>query len=201
MSSSIDTKPAGTQPADSQLAGGTEAAGAVVPGPGPGTRRPGFWTGRSELVVAALVLAVAVFLTVGTVTMEVTGDAVPGPRFFPVIVCVVLYVMAGVLTVQVLRRPRIPEARTEAAETPKAHSDWRTVGIIVGAVTAFILVLNPVGWILSSAMLFWSVCYALGSKRPIFDLSLAILFASAIQLAFNAGLGLPLPSGFLEGVI
>ncbi len=50
-------------------------------------------------------------------------------------------------------------------------------------------------------MLFWIISYALGSKRKLFDFGVAIIFASCTQLAFSAGLGLNLPSGFLGGIL
>lgn len=186
--------------------------------------RRSFWAGRSELIVVALVLSVAVFLTVNTITMDVAGDSVPGPQFFPTIICVLLYVMAGALAFQILRRPadragtlddgtgpdadgdataadRTADVEPAKSARPKTYTDWKTVGLLVGSIVLFILLLPIAGWILSAAFLFWMVCFALGSKRRLFDASLAILFASAIQLAFNALLGLNLPSGFLEGVL
>ena len=194
-------------------------------------RITGFWSGRSELIVPALVFTLAGFLSYGTATMQVMGTSVPGPQFFPTIVCVLLFVVAAIHTVQILRTRRFPHADSEGqnpdfstdmlgdlADTErksiygpgtqpsatgkrKAYSDWKTLGMIVGAVAAFIVALPVLGWILSAAGLFWVVCRALGSRRPLFDLSVSILFSSVIQLAFNAGLGLNLPSGFLEGLI
>jgi len=188
-----------------------------------------FWTGRSELVVVALLYLLAILLTIGTVTMNVLGEAVPGPRFFPVVVCVLLYLTATALAISVLRQPHLPDAdphpghgefsadmlsdlghvNEELVDTPDAgppprwrtYSDWKTLGLIFGAAAVFIVLLNMAGWILSAAFLFWVVCRALGSRRPVFDLGVALLISSAIQLAFNAGLGLPLPPGFLEGTL
>ena len=60
---------------------------------------------------------------------------------------------------------------------------------------------DPAGWIIAAAMLFWGVSYALGSRRPVFDISVALVMSSVIQLIFGAALGLNLPAGFLEGVL
>lgn len=191
--------------------------------------RTGFWTGRSELTLVALLYLAAVLLTLGTISMDVQGEAVPGPRFFPVLVCVLLYSTATFLAVHVLRHPHQPDTdphpghgdfsadmlrdlgdvddESTAARGPGAsarwrtYSDWKTLGQILGAAAIFILVLQVVGWVLSAAFLFWVVCHALGSRRPVFDAGVALIFSSLIQLAFNAGLGLPLPPGFLEGLL
>ena len=87
------------------------------------------------------------------------------------------------------------------SKTWKTYSDWRTVGLLVGGVVAFVLVLEPLGWIISAAALFWLVAYALGSRRPIFDMGVGLLFSSIIQLAFGAALGLSLPSGLVGGIL
>jgi putative tricarboxylic transport membrane protein len=186
-----------------------------------------FWTGRSEFAVVALLYAIAVFLTVGTVTMKVMGSSVPGPQFFPVIVCILLYGSATALAINIIRHPKVADTAAHpghgdfspdmlrylgdlsdnsdplprpAAQTWSTHSDWKTVGQVVGALVGFVLLLEILGWILCAAALFWVVARALGSTRPLFDIGLALLMSSFIQLAFNAGLGLPLPSGFVGGL-
>jgi putative tricarboxylic transport membrane protein len=193
-------------------------------------RRRNFWTGRSELLVVGLLYAVAIFLTIGTATMNVQGSAVPGPQFFPILVCIVLYATATLLAIHVTRHPRIPDAQrhpgsgnfsadmlrdlahmpdgdrhteTPAAApgAPRTYTDWKTVGQIIAGLVGFTLILKLAGWIISAALLFWIVSRALGSKRPVFDLGVGVIFSAAIQLAFNAGLGLNLPSGFLGGML
>lgn len=77
--------------------------------------------------------------------------------------------------------------------------DWRTVAITVGTIAAFIAVLPLIGWLLSAAALFWVLAWAFGSKRPLFDIAIAVIISSLVQLLFGAGLGLTLPSGILEG--
>lgn len=196
-------------------------------GQAPPLRRPAL-EGRSELIVVAVLYAVAIFLTIGTATMNVQGSASPGPQFFPTLVCIALYAVATALAISVIRRPNVPdtrihpgrgnfsgamlddlsgehefETRHDDGEHPvyKTYSDWRTVGLVLGAVVAFTAMLNILGWILSAAFLFWVICYAMGSKRQLFDIGVSLLFASAVQLAFSAGLGLNLPAGFLGGML
>lgn len=166
----------------------------------------GFWTGRSSLVVAALILALAIYLTVGITTMEIPeGAKTPGPTFFPIILAICAYVLAGLLTLQALRHPEVPETDQEQIQitgrTHRTHSDWKALGTVLAAFLAFSLLLVPVGWILSAALLFWLISWALGSKQPLFDAGLSLVFSSAIQVAFSAGLGLNLPPGLMEGIL
>jgi len=189
-----------TQTPDAVKAGGSQPS--ISPTQASEPNR--FWAGRSELIVPALVLALAGFLTWQTATMQVLGSSVPGPQFFPTIVCVLLYAVVIAHTVQILRSPRGLDESTSESDQNAGHtmySDWKTVGMVVGGVAGFILLLPVAGWIISAAALFWVVARALGSKRALFDVSIAVLFSSVIQLAFNAGLGLNLPSGFLEGLL
>lgn len=161
------------------------------------------WTRRySELIVVAGVLALAVFLTVETVRMEVPeGAGTPGPQFFPVVVAGFLYVQAVLLAIDVLRHPAGDTDDSEPAVPAAPKSDLRTMGLALGALVIFVLILVPVGWLIAATFLFWAICTVLGSRRPVFDLAIAALVAAVIQLAFSAGLGLNLPAGIFEGVL
>ncbi|TFD54071.1 tripartite tricarboxylate transporter TctB family protein [Cryobacterium frigoriphilum] len=207
----------------------TDAAASASP-----TGSPQSWlAGRSELVVAALTLGIAVFLTIGIVTMDIPdGAGAPGPTFFPTIVAALLYVLAVLLAVQVVRAPRPIDGDSNSSRVgvssdllndvgdidttseirvirstvhPKTTAkigltDWKTTGIVLACVIVFVLILQPVGWLLSAAALFWALARALGSRRPVFDIGVSLIFSSCMQLAFSAGLGLTLPSGILTGV-
>jgi len=78
-------------------------------------RTPRWYTGRSELVIVAGVLALAAVMTVGTVTMDVPADvALPGPQFFPGLVSAFLWIAGVALLVEVLRTTR----RSHVADDP-----------------------------------------------------------------------------------
>lgn len=194
-------------------------------------RITGFWSGRSELVVSALILLLATAVAIGTVTMDVMGDTIPGPQFFPTLVCILLYVLGVLHAISVIRTRRFPHGAdprshdfsvdllAEIGDTERntvigkpgrrprttgrlrAYSDWKTIGWVIGGIVLFILTLPVLGWIISAAGLFWIVCKAFGSARPVFDVGVALLFSSITYLAFNVGLGLNLPIGFLEGAL
>lgn len=161
------------------------------------TSGPG--AGRSGLVVAAILVALGIYLTAGILTMDVPeGAKMPGPKFFPILITIATFILAALLAVHTLRRPDPVPA---LAPGQRFFSDWKPLTLVFFAFLAFALLLVPVGWLLSAALLFWCVSAALGSKRRLFDVGLSLVFSACIQLAFGAGLGLNLPAGILEGIL
>lgn len=96
---------------------------------------------------------------------------------------------------------RVVTAAAGEERKKRTGTDWKTLGIVFAALAGTALLLEPLGWIITAAVLFWVVAYALGSKRHLFDIGVAFLFSSLVQLSFSAGLGLTLPSGILSGVL
>lgn len=177
----------------------TEGGGSTVARPG------GPLAGRAGLVLAGLMALLGVYLTVGVVTMDVPeGSESPGPTFFPTLLAVACFVLAVALVVQLVRHPEPPtadEALDEYGGQHRTFSDFRALGITVVGFLAFALLLEPLGWILSAALLFWSIAFAMGSRRGLVDVAVALTLSCAVQVAFSAGLGLSLPGGPLEGIL
>lgn len=191
--------------------------------------RWGWFAGRGELGFVAVAITFATILLYGGLTMTVLGTQTPGPQFFPILIAILLYIASAAILFSVLRNPQLPDGEphpgrgnfskdllsdvgmidrervrrrySRYSEQWATYSDWKTVGFVVGGLVIFTIALNPVGWILSATFLFWVVVRALGSKRTFLDIGVSLLFASIVQLAFNEGLGLPLPPGFLEGLL
>lgn len=163
-------------------------------------------TGRSGLVLAVLMLAFGIYLTVGIITMNVPeGAESPGPAFFPTILAVGCYVLAGLLVVHYVRHPEAP-GDIDGVETVDdtihpTFTDWRTLGLTMVGFLAFALLLNPLGWVIAAALMFWIIAQAMGSGTPLKDIAISLVMSCAVQLAFAAGLGLNLPAGILEGLL
>ncbi|MDO5619178.1 tripartite tricarboxylate transporter TctB family protein [Kocuria sp.] len=159
----------------------------------------GFLTGRSGLIVPLVLAGLSTYLVFGMVTMNVPENTdFPGPRFYPLLLAIAGYVLAVLLVLDVLRKPEHREPEDSAAY--RFHSDWKAVAWLVGGFLVFALGIEFLGWIIAGALLFWCVARGVGSKRPVFDISLALVFSSLIYLGFSVGLGLSLPSGLLGGI-
>lgn len=192
--------------------------------------RDGWWRRRTGLVVPAVLFAVAIALAIGTATMVVPSTATPpGPQVFPAIVAVAVFVMAVLLTIDVLRKPEpavvaLVRTASEIAEDERDAADRAAIGIdigeteapepevrprsnrlalggAIGTVVVFIAALQPLGWIISAAFLFWGVARSLGSRRPVFDIFVAFAISSIVQLVFSGLLELNLAPGILAGVL
>ncbi|WP_432790896.1 tripartite tricarboxylate transporter TctB family protein [Brevibacterium sp. K11IcPPYGO002] len=90
-------------------------------------------------------------------------------------------------------------AARRADSTHRTHSDFVSLAWGAGGFAAFALILEFAGWIIAAALLFWCVARSMGSKKPLFDLTLALTFSSLVYIAFAVMLGLNLPSGILGG--
>lgn len=148
--------------------------------------------------LSALTAAVSTYLLVGALTMEVPETSTPpGPLFFPTIVISLGYALTVALGVQGWRRLRTISDPAGQAEAAAPVRRWRALALAVGTFVAFVLVLDLLGWLVSGALLFWGLAASLGSRRPVFDLAVALIVSSTVQLVFSAGLGLYLPVGVM----
>jgi putative tricarboxylic transport membrane protein len=123
-----------------------------------------------------------------------------GPRTVPVVVGCALLVVAAVLTVDVLRGGRGEAEGGEDVDLAEP-GDWRTVALLAGVFLANAVLIGPLGFPLSGALLFWGSAYALGSRDPVRDPLIASVLSLTTYLLFNNLLGVPLPGGPLMGVL
>ena len=158
--------------------------------------------GRSELVVALLLLALGALVLVDTARMA-TGLAERGPvgpRAVPTVVGVLLLVVGVLLTVDVLRGGRAEPEGGEDVDLSHG-ADWRAVLIIVGAFLANVALIERVGWPISGAILFFGCAYALGSRRFVRDPLIAVALSVGTWYLFVVGLDINLPVGLLKGIL
>ncbi|GAB3442152.1 hypothetical protein GCM10027570_09210 [Streptomonospora sediminis] len=183
------------------------------------------------IVAALVALVGAVLLIrTATMDVPGTGGYL-GPQFFPYVIGSLLVVLSVLLAVQHLRPGPAgpsgaaagagsrtgPESKTEseadsattAEAEPAAESgaggtpamSWKPFGIVAATLALHLVLLEPVGWLITGAGLFFGVSYALGGRRVLRDLGISIVMSAAAQVGFSAGLGIALPAGILGGVV
>lgn len=163
---------------------------------------PSFLKGRAELSVALLLAVVGVVLGVDAAGLPtVTAPADPiGSRPVPFMVSGLLLACAALLVADVLRGGR---GEVEGGEDiDLSHpSDWRTVGLLLAAFVANIVLIDRAGWVISGSVLFWGSCFALGSRHYLRDAVISVVLSMITFYGFYSGLGIKLPAGILEGVL
>jgi putative tricarboxylic transport membrane protein len=158
--------------------------------------------GRSEL-------GVALFLAVVGLVVVVSGLLLPesriargpvGPGAVPFVVGALLVVVSVFLARDVHRGGRGEPEGGEDIElgTP---SDWRTIALLVAAFVANALLIEPLGWPISGAILFWGAAFALGSRHYVRDLVISVVLSVGSWYLFVLVLDVSLPVGVLKGIL
>ena len=150
-----------------------------------------------DLLVSLGVLGLGGYFVYGALQINVAQTyARVGPRFFPFLVAFGLLLCGVLLLIQALRGQTAPPEEAEDADV-NAPVDYRAVGIIAGALVLYVLLLETAGFIVASAVLFWGVAVAFGSRAWFRDPLVGLVLALVVFEAFTRLLGLRLPAGIL----
>jgi putative tricarboxylic transport membrane protein len=157
---------------------------------------------KAQYLVCAVLVVVGAFVIYDALTLEAGFAKVDpvGPKMFPVVIGVVLIALAIVLAIAI---PRGSVGEADAGEDvdPDAPADWRTVGLLVGIFVATILLVQPLGWAITGALLFAGTATVLGSRHYIRNIIIGAVLSVGSFYAFYSGLGIPLPAGILNGIL
>ena len=158
--------------------------------------------GRSELGVALFLGALGILVIVQALLLPESRIArgPVGPGAVPVVVGSLLVIVAGFLAVDVWRGGRgEPEGGEDIELT--GSSDWKTIALLAAAFVANALLIEPLGWPISGAILFWGSAFALGSRHYVRDAIIAVVLGVGSWYLFVLGLGISLPVGILRGIL
>jgi len=122
------------------------------------------------------------------------GTSVISPKSFSYVIGAFLSVTSVLLLADVLRgNSGLPEG-TEAGE-PFQKADLKTMAQVVAAISANVILLDLLGFIVAATTSFWGVAYAFGARRYLKDLLIAIVFSVVVYFGFTQGLNINLPAG------
>jgi putative tricarboxylic transport membrane protein len=157
---------------------------------------------HSELGVCLLLLVLGALVLGDVLTMDVdiSQRGPVGPKTVPIVVGIALLVVAVLLAVDVLRGGR---GEAEGGEDVDLNEpgDWRTVLLLAGVFLGNAVLIEPIGFPASGALLFWGAAYALGSRAFDRDPLIAAVLAVVTYFVFDSLLGIPLPGGPLMEVL
>ncbi len=160
-----------------------------------GAEVPLTWAGPR--VTAAAMLAIGIVALVATFSIPGGKDpwALSGPRVFPLVAAIglILCALAQLVRATLWRDADLgAHAAREASET-----EWRVPALVGGGLIAYVFVLEPLGYVLATALFFPFAAWALGSRAPLRDAVSGIVLAVGVYLLFTQMLAVALPSGLL----
>jgi putative tricarboxylic transport membrane protein len=158
--------------------------------------------GRSEFGVALFLGALGALVVVSALLLPESRIArgPVGPAAVPLVVGGLLVVTSVFLAVDVWRGGRgEPEGGEDVELT--GRSDWRTVAMLAAAFLTNAVLIEPLGWVFSGAILFWGSAFALGSRHYVRDAVIAVALSIGSFYLFALGLGIVLPPGILRGIL
>jgi putative tricarboxylic transport membrane protein len=155
-----------------------------------------------ELLMAALVAGLGVVCVVEATTIP-SNAATRGPvgsATMPAVVGVLL-LGAGVMIAVGVMRGRFGEMEGGEDVDLDQRADWKALSVISLVFLANAVLIERVGWPISGSMLFFGAAWALGSRRALRDVAVAVAVTIASYYLFTEALGVALPAGPLGVVL
>ena len=146
------------------------------------------------------VLGVVILVDAAGLGNNSTGTDPLGPRTVPVVLGIALVGLAIGLVVATMRGRR-PDLEGGEDVDLAQKADLKTVLLLIGVFVANILLIEPLGWVISGSLLFYGSALALGSRHYIRTLVIAVALSLITFYGFAIGLGVGLPAGILQGIL
>jgi len=120
-----------------------------------------------------------------------------GPTVFPYMVAIALLALGVALIAQAWRGDW-GETDADSDDTP---TDWRSLGWLGLGLVLNAALIDVLGFVIASTLLFVCTARAFGSTRWPRDLAIAFALALAAYLGFARLLGISIGAGVLEGIL
>ena len=141
-----------------------------------------------EAILGGVVLGLGLFISFETSMLEVAAsNAAIGPRLFPFLIAAGL-VIVGAL---VLRQAFFGHIAHEGG----FELDWRAFALVSAGLILQMLLLESLGWIIATTLLFVAATLAFRERRILISIAIGIVLTGLAFWVFNYGLGLTLPVG------
>ena len=141
-----------------------------------------------EAVLGGVVLGLGLFVAIETSLMEVAAsNAAIGPRLFPFLIAFGLLAVGVAVLWQAFFGHIAHERGFEL--------DWRAVALVSGGLILQMLLVESLGWIIATTLLFVAATLAFRERRVLISIAIGLALTCLTYWVFNYGLGLSLPIG------
>ncbi len=146
---------------------------------------------KGETVAGAVCVAFGVLMLLESLKFPYFVEGVPGPGFLPLWISFGIIGTGLVLAVKGIR-PRL--AAPEGITWPEA-AGWRRVGLMFGGLAASLLLLELLGFMVTTTLFMAAVVFGLGVRSWRILASVPLLSAVGLYVIFAVWLRVPLPKG------
>ena len=144
-------------------------------------RKPG------EITVGICFLGIGIGFMIGAIRLQIGKPTEPLPGFFPFLGGVILIVLSAIFLFQ---------AQLGRTGETRAFGKLRSPGIVVLGLILYVAGLEPLGYVIATALLSAAVLRVLETKFRVL-LPVSLLLAVGSYILFDRLLGVTLPGGLL----
>ncbi len=145
-------------------------------------------------IITAILCAIlgigVIVIASGYPTAEAYGTGVPGPGLWPICISVLLLACSALLILETLKMP---------AEQNESLALWsegsRRVYITMLILTIYVIILEPLGFIISSTIMLTVFMQWFGKKKPYITVLIALAATMVVYCAFRFLLNVPINFG------
>jgi putative tricarboxylic transport membrane protein len=147
---------------------------------------------RSNIAVAAILLALAVYIFLAASALPFGTARVPQTAFFPKLLAALLAILSLVLLAQALAGTKAPFDSNKIGT-----AGWIRIGATLGTLAGFAFVLERLGFLLTTFLLM--ICLLRAIEAQSWGKVIAVALATSLITygLFARLLGVPLPAGVL----
>ena len=146
----------------------------------------------APVVAGVLLVVLGLVMVREAFTVDVGRDLVRGPRLFPAVITITFTALAAVYLAQ-----QVGHLLGGRVRDGEAFGDLPRVAGMIGLLLAYGFVLEPVGYILSTFVLFVVGSWLLGSRAWKRDLVVGVGLSLGIFVLFTQLLAVRLPQGVI----
>ncbi|MFV0412395.1 MAG: tripartite tricarboxylate transporter TctB family protein [Oscillospiraceae bacterium] len=143
-----------------------------------------------EKIMNGFLLALSTFYLAVSYTLSFGTFSAPKAGFLPRIIGWIATAITAYLFIQSM-------AGKGDAKNVKLEIDWKRFVLLVGALVLYILLLKPVGYLISSAAALFAVLKIAKVKGWVLPGAIAVIASAAFYIIFKTFLSIPLPAGIL----
>lgn len=154
----------------------------------------------NDLIVGVTMLAFGLFYLIMTTQIQRKGKTIDA-TFFPYILSTIMLIVGSLQTIKGVLASKKYDAASYVEPAAHEKGDMKTVLITVGLIIAYVALLKPLGFILSSTIyLFVQIMVMVPNrikKNYVLYAVIAVATSALIYVSFRFGLDLMLPAGLL----